>query len=311
MAILSKDEILTNINTELADNNAGAISAYDVRHNLVDIVDSINQIVASGDFNATNPFTAANVRAKITGGNYGLFIAESGINFPNGGGTQYSPYPGPQGISHNNLSNLTVGDPHTQYLPVNGSRTMQNNLGTSSNWVNSSGNSSGSSNNRGIKFEYISDTSEKIHIGSGSTLFFDKDGSYYNTGKGAAKAWVNFIGSGNFAGDPLVNGWYNISGIEKLDIGQFKLYFTSGTFGANNYVALGNSNSRTSANDGTDFEVNTVGMVLRQGDDAAALRTLTVYVLNMAGEYVDADLIDVVVYGYSPGETSGVAPTVL
>lgn len=311
MAILPTGTILSNINSELADNNAGSISAYDVRHNLVDIVESINQIVGSGDFDATNPFSASNVRAKITGGNYGLFIAESGVNFPNGGGTQYVRYPGPGGISHNSLANLTTGDPHTQYLLIDGSRAMQNNLGLSSNWINSSGNVGTSSNNRGLKFEYVSSTSEKIHVGSGSVLFFDKDGSSANTLKGMAKAWINFTGSGNFAGDPSVNAWYNVSGIEKLDIGQFKLYFTSGTFGNNNYVALANSNSRTTTAGGTDFEVNTVGTVSRQGDDAAALRTLTVYVLNMAGEYVDADLIDVAVFGYGVGESSGTPPTVL
>jgi len=55
MSVKSKAQLITNIQTELADNNAGLISAYDIRHNMEDIVDSINQIVASGDFNATTP----------------------------------------------------------------------------------------------------------------------------------------------------------------------------------------------------------------------------------------------------------------
>ena len=160
MAILSKDQLKTNIQSELADNNAGAISAYDVRHNMEDIVDSINQIVASGDFDTTTPFTGSDVRAKIKNGQYGAFIAESGVIFPFGG-RQLEAYPGPASINHNQLSNLTTGDPHPQYLPLNGVRIATNNIGFGSNWINSSGNAQiTSSNNRGIKFQYIDNNVE-------------------------------------------------------------------------------------------------------------------------------------------------------
>ena len=40
----------------LADNNAGNISAADVRNNLIDIVGAIIENVASGDFGSIKPF---------------------------------------------------------------------------------------------------------------------------------------------------------------------------------------------------------------------------------------------------------------
>lgn len=42
MTVRSQDSLKTNISIDLADNNAGLISAADVRNNMVDIVDSIN-----------------------------------------------------------------------------------------------------------------------------------------------------------------------------------------------------------------------------------------------------------------------------
>lgn len=311
MSIKSKEEIKNSIQTELADNNAGLISAYDVRHNMEDIVDSINQIVASGDFDATNPFTGSNVRAKIKNGQFGLFIAESGINFPNGGGTQYVPYPGAGNVTHNNLAGLTAGDPHTQYLAINGTRVMQDNLGLGSNWINSSGNAGlSSSNNRGIKFEYISSTVEKIHVGSGSVVYFDKDGSNFNTAHGIAKAWINFDASG-VAGSPTVRSAHNIYALEKLGIGKFRIHFASGTLNSNNYVAIGHSNSRTTADNREDFDLNTVGLVVRDGDDAQTLRRLTFCILNDAGEYVDAEVNDLVIFGLGVNTSSGTQPIIL
>ena len=53
---LNSGQLIANISSELADNNAGLISAYDVRHNLEDIAFSINKIVASGDTEVAFPF---------------------------------------------------------------------------------------------------------------------------------------------------------------------------------------------------------------------------------------------------------------
>lgn len=310
MAVLSKDQIKTNIQTELADNNAGLISAYDVRHNMEDIVDSINQIVASGNFDSTTPFTGSNVRAKIVNNQYGAFVAESGVIFPYGG-RQLEAYPGPSSVQHNNLAGLTNGDPHTQYLPLTGTRISTGNIGLGNNWINSSGNSQiSSSDNRGLQFEYVSSNLENINIGNKSVLVFDTDESKISTAKGVAKAWLNFDASG-VGGIPEIKSYYNIQQLEKLDIGKYRVVFTSGTFRNNNYVAIGTSNSRSTSNSKEDFQLNTVGIVSRSGDDSSTLRSLTFCVLNDTSQYVDAQLNDLVVYGLGVGESSGTPPSVV
>lgn len=310
MAILPTGQLRNNISSELADNNAGLISAYDVRHNMEDIVDSINQIVASGDFDVTNPFSGSNVRAKKTGNQYGLFIAESGVDFPNGGGTQYVPYPGPSGINHNGLAGLSLGDPHTQYLPLNGIRTMSDNLGLGNNWINSSGNSDIiSSDGRGLQFQTVSGSNvirENVNVGVNTRLVFKTDDSMLTTSKGVAKAWISFNGSGT----PAVRDSYNVKELQKLDTGKFKIIFTSGVLKNNSYVAIGSSNSRSTASSQEDFDLNTVGMVSRAGDDAATLRSLTFCVLNDGNQFVDAAVNDIVVFGLGVGESSGTPPTV-
>lgn len=309
MTILSKAQLTSNVQSELADNNAGLISAADVRHNMEDILDSMNQIVASGNFDATNPFTGSNVRAKIKNGLYGSFVVESGIIFPNAGGaTQYVPYPGPSGISHNSLSGLTTGDVHTQYLPRDGSRAMSDNLGMSNNWLNSSGTVNGSSNNRGLNFQYVSTNVENIHVGSGSKFTFDLDGSQMNSAHSVAKAWISFDASG-VGGLPVVNSSYNIHTVQHLDIGKFKIFFNSGVLKDNNYVAMGTSSARSTAGSQEDFEMNTVGTILRAGNDASSLRNITFCVLNTNGEYVDAQVNDLIIFGRGANST-GTSPIV-
>ena len=303
MAILSKDQIKTNVQSELADNNAGLISAYDVRHNMEDIVDSINQIVASGDFESTNPFVN-NVKFLRN------IIAQSGIQFSDTT-IQYTAYPGPGSVQHNSLAGLATGDVHTQYLPLGGVRVMTNNLGLGSNWINSSGNSQiSSSNNRGIRFQYASSTQENVIIGNKSTVVFEIDSSKMDTAKGVAKAWISFDASG-VSHVPAVRDSYNITRLEKIEVGKFRIVFTSGTLKNNDYVAIGTSNSRTTAASKEDFDINTVGIVARSGDDTSLLRSLTFCILNDAGNYVDAQINDLVVYGLGVGESSGVPPTVV
>ena len=53
---LTSGELIANISSELADNNAGLISAYDVRHNMEDMAFFINKIVSSGDHDVQYPF---------------------------------------------------------------------------------------------------------------------------------------------------------------------------------------------------------------------------------------------------------------
>jgi hypothetical protein len=311
MAILSKDQLTTNIQSELADNNAGAISAYDVRHNMLDTVDSINQIVGSGDFDTTNPFSGSNVRAKIVNGSFGAFVAESGVIFPYGsnGGRQLEAYPGPGNVLHNSLDGLTLGDPHTQYLPLNGGRVMTDNMGLGNNWVNSSGNSQiTNSDNRGLQFEYVNSSKENLHVGNKTTVVFDTDSSTMSTAKGAAKAWINFDAS---SATPVINNYFNIHRLEKLETGKFEIVFTSGTFGDNYYIAMGSSNGRSTASSQEDFSINKVGITVRTGNDTSSLRSLTFCVLDDGEQYVDAKINELVVYGRGPNEGSGVHPSVI
>lgn len=311
MTVRSKTELTTNINNDLADNNAGLISAADIRNNMLDIVDSINQVVASGNFDATTPFSPNDVRAKIntslnTGG---MFIAESGLYFPNrtdtNSGYQYEPYPGPENIDHNTLSNLTVGNPHTQYMSVNGLNKAVANMPFGTEWINSSGALVGAPNtdNRGLRFEYT-DTSvsgEIIHVGSNSTLKFDVDGSHAITGKGFAQAWISFVGT---SGNISINSSYNISGVQHIDNGQYKVYFNPLTFSDGNYVAIGNSNGRDGSGSAEDFEINTVGLVDRTKD------YVTFYVIDDDNDYVNGAVNDLVIFGNLSGVQADTTPSI-
>ena len=79
----SSGDLIASISADLADNNAGLISAEDVRHNMEDIAFSINKVVASGDTETAFPFYN-NVTIKKTGSSKGELYVESGIKFPNG-----------------------------------------------------------------------------------------------------------------------------------------------------------------------------------------------------------------------------------
>ena len=316
--MLSSGELIASISTDLADNNAGLISAEDVRHNMEDIAFSINRIISSGDADVKYPFYN-DVRIKHTptvGG--GIVYAESGLIFPNAPVNdallQKEPFPGVTGIDHNQLNNLTTEDPHTQYVSISGvkaDRVMTGNLGLGEDqWINASG-----WDDVGIRFETRPEDENGDYVQdikvSGDFVFADN--SRISTGHSVAKAWLNFDASGDFhpLDIPVVNSYHNISGIQKVAQGKFLITFTSGTFMDNNYVAIGTSNATTSADSDEDFDVNTVGIVRRQGDDGTALRTCTFVIKNDAGEYVDGEINDLVCYGYGPGETSGVTPIVV
>ena len=45
MAIRDKFTIIDNIKTEIVDNSSMLISPYDVRHNMLDIVDSVHNLL--------------------------------------------------------------------------------------------------------------------------------------------------------------------------------------------------------------------------------------------------------------------------
>lgn len=323
---LNSGELITSIQTDLADNNAGLISAFDVRHNMEDIAFSINKIVASGETEVEFPFfnavkiSKADSVSPTAGASNGDLIVESGIFFPNADDVtkrakrQTEPWLGDTGINHDNLQNLG-NDTHLQYynrLGVAAGRgnALLGNMATDQYWINSSG-------IPGVGFQFVQTnggaTEQDINV-SGHMRFMRDNSIIPNTAKGVAKAWCNFDASG-VGNVPVIRSWYNIESIERLDQGKLKITFTSGVFDSNSYVAVGTSNATTASGSQEDFTVNTVGLVLREGndgpDDGTTKRTLTYTIRNENGDYVDSQICDLIVYGYSPAETSGTPPTMI
>jgi hypothetical protein len=308
---------LTNgIASDLADNNAGQISARDVRQNMLDIADSIVPHAASGDY-ITYPFNNNNVNFNF------LVVAKSGVKFDNAVTTgleakdkiQTEPYLGVTGINHNKLASLTVGDYHSQYVSRSGCRLLTGNLGVGSEWVNSSGASLSISSvtlydNNGIGFSHTKPISsgpkvnkhrEIVHVGSGSffgegdsstILQFDLDKSKMDSAKSTALAWVNFDGtSGNLA----ARSSYNITALEASGNGTYKIYFKDQLFDNTNYVAVAHANGTAGSASARDMDIVNAAVVTRTRD------YLTVAIQNDANAYVDCKLVDVVVYGVQSG----------
>jgi hypothetical protein len=303
--IRSSGTILGNIEANLADNNAGLISAADVRNNMADTLVSINQIVASGDTDDKWPFVF-DVRAQTYAGSGGTFIAESGIIFPNSPVSterQVQPFLGVGNLQHNDLGGLTNGDPHTQYVSISGiksGRSMTGNLAMANYWIGSEG------NDQGLKFSVATTGVLGDDIEVSGTFIFRKDNSKMDSAHGVAKAWLSFT-----AGEPpTLRGYHNIDALERIESGVYKVTFTSGTFLNNNYAAIGISNGLASSGTYDAMEPNSVGITLREGDDGTTLRSLHFKTEQDDGDAVEGAFNDLVVYGYSPGSTSGTPPTV-
>lgn len=64
--ILSKSQLVENILTELSDNSTGQISPYDIRHNLLDIIDSVAVLLQNNDLD-TNNFSSPATRTTRAG----------------------------------------------------------------------------------------------------------------------------------------------------------------------------------------------------------------------------------------------------
>ena len=314
----SSGDLIASISTDLADNNAGLISAEDVRHNMEDVAFSINRIVASGDTDGSFRFYN-NVRIAATGlgstGAEGRLVMESGIQFPNApdGKTtlvQVVPYPGEGGIIHDNLIIDQTSHPHTQYYHKTGVNQANNVLTGNvpvghANWINASGYDA-----IGFKFVPVKGHEQEIYT-SGALRF--ADGSSIANGKGVAKAWCNFNASGDGTDNlPAIRSYYNISGITRLAPGKLKITFNSGVFDSNFYVAIGSANGTTASGSREDMSVNTVGTVLRRGndgpDDADNPRTCTYVIRNQSEQYVDAEICDFIAFGTEPNETLGDVP---
>ena len=284
--------LLARIEEQLADNNAGLISAADVRNNIGDAVRSINAIVASGDTSGDFPFYN-DVRAKRTvplvGSAYGgTFIAESGVYFsnaPDATKLQTRPWLGVGNIQHNDLAGLTVGDPHLQYVSISGHRPMQGNLRMSSYWVGASG-----YNHDGFKFDYHP-TGTTI-LTSGTLMF--PDNSKLGSAIGVAKAFANFDGT-----NAAIRYGYNIHSISKVAgaNGQYIIQLSSGVVGSG-YTVLSQSTARENAFSAADFDRNTSCSVIRSGINPSNGRvSFTLNTLNENGETVNGKLVDFVVFG--------------
>lgn len=312
---LSSGQLIANISSELADNNAGLISAYDVRHNMEDIAFSINKVVASGDTEIAFPFFNAVKVSKVnavsasSSAGKGDLIIESGVFFPNCVDVtkrtkrQTEPYLGDSGVNHDSLLNLS-NDSHTQYYNRNGARPLTGNMATSTNWINKSGVA-----NVGFKFEQLNSTATQQEIYVSGRMRWGDD-SILDNSKGVAKAWAYFSASGaNNA--PVIYAWHNIHSIARKAAGQLKITFTSGTFTNNNFVAIGTSNGTSGSGNLLDMDVNTVSCVARSGNDGTSLRSVTYVIQDEGGQYIDGKICSFVAYGYSPSESSGTVPTMI
>lgn len=308
MAVRPQDEILQNINSDLADNNSGNISAADVRLNLEDVVESIIPIVSSGNFNAS-AFVGNNVRIGLNEDDeYGELIVESGIRFDNGTGTeglvQITPFLGEEGIEHNNLAGLSLGDPHTQYMNVNGIRKAERNIGMGDNWINSEGSSDGlpaTYDDHGLQFETVDDT-EVVHLGEKSLIKTDIDGSEMTSAVQVAQAYVRFVGSG----DMMVVDSHNVSQVERYDNpGKFRVYFKEGLFDNGNYVCIANSNATEDDASAEDFDLNVAAVVERTPEYVSFV------VRNDNNAYVNAAINDLVVYGRASGVLNNESVTII
>ena len=289
----SKADLLSSIAADLADNNAGLISATDVRSNMEDVTQSINGIVASGSTATTDAFVNnVKIKKSTSDGSTGILVVGSGVTFEAQGCTQTDCFPGEAGLTHNNLGGLTDGDPHIQYLPVAGNRKMEGNLGMDSYFINSSGSTV---NQKGIGFKQGHDGEEEILV-SGTMIFSDK--SKMNTGLQAARAWATFDAS---VGVVAWSG-YNVTAVSKSAC-TFSITFDSGVLHDNNYLAFGYSNGRSTADNNTDFDRCFVGMTARGGAGTqASQHTLSFAVLTESGVYAtNSKQNHVVVFGLGSG----------
>jgi hypothetical protein len=63
--ILSKSQLVNNINSEISDQSYGQISPYDIRHNLLDIIDSVHNLTLSQELKSLNLATFPSGNTKV------------------------------------------------------------------------------------------------------------------------------------------------------------------------------------------------------------------------------------------------------
>lgn len=324
MAERTIDTILENIRTRIADNNSGDISAADIRENMVDIADSILYNVSIADWSTDYQFLndislVVNTDPEQDNAERGgTLTVQSGIFFDTVDAKalgltgselfQTVPYPGPGEISHTNLKDLDVGNPHPQYLAVSGD-SMVGHLGmggytvsgveVDANWISSQGPFQ-ANNTLGIYFENKQADIEHVHLGSGTILEFDVDHSIMKSAVGLAHAYIRFDATQgiNEGEDITVLSSYNIHQIKRIDQGKFEIYFKSNAvFDHGDYVVVAHSNGTGDDGSIEDMDLVNAASVQRSGE------VFSLVVQNDAGQYVDAKLNDIVVYGIPSGVT--------
>jgi len=141
-----------------------------------------------------------------------------------------------------------------------------------------------------------------MHVGSKTTIKTDTDGSEMTSAVQVAQAYIRFVGSGAME----VVDAHNVSQLERYDNpGKFKVYFKAGLFDNGNYVCIANSNATSDNANPEDFDVNTAAVIERTAE------YVTFVVRNDAGQYVNAAVNDLVVYGRASGVSAGDAVTIL
>tara|TARA_B100000902_G_scaffold181650_1_gene174490 strand:+ start:5145 stop:6212 length:1068 start_codon:yes stop_codon:yes gene_type:complete len=325
---------IQQIKNRLADNNAGEIGASDVRETMFDLAKSIPFIIASGQWNVSGRQFIKDVELiRYTENNQedgGTLIVHSGIVFqtPDGnGGRQTEPFPGVEGINHLDLDNLEGGDPHPQYLNRNdmvrdivgslGGSSPTNSLGMgANNWIRESGvsvrNTSGD-HTKGLRFEHTGVETETVHVGSGTIVKFDKDGSQLDSARSTAKAWISFSSVSGNLGNPTASVYssYGIKKLQRMKVnengdgvtyvpqaGHFKIWFNDGMFDSgDDYLAIGTSNARQDVSSASAMELNSVAIVERTSNYC------TFYVLDDENSRTDAARNDVIIFGLESGAT--------
>lgn len=63
--ILSKSQLVSNITNEISDQARGEISPYDIRHNLLDIIDSVHNLTADAELRSLNLATSPSGNTRV------------------------------------------------------------------------------------------------------------------------------------------------------------------------------------------------------------------------------------------------------
>ncbi len=354
MPDVSRTDLITSINADIPDNLGGEISAADVRTNVVDIVDSIEHIYASGAdphvqrrfralddvtisgvLDATN-FYASHNTVMIGSGAYpdaGIqtvitqhlkdgvtaigYLALSTVSSGNPGGERntsvgyLSQYLLSSGVDNTSLGYNSLRQVTTGYRNLALGKDAADAIITGNSGVylgyGAGKNATGNANVFiGPEAGRDNTDSNKLIIGNdpnvdplvsgdfqtGLVAFRSKISVPTITSPSVAKAWINFDAS---TSTPTINSSHNIRSIVDHGTGKFTINITSGVLNTDNFVAMSNSNFRSTATNLEDFERGTVGNTVRELISAGS--GVSFAILNNDSSYTDAKQNDLVIFG--------------